>query len=186
MFLFRQALKGRLLQHSTVGQLHLFRAHHRAQNPAHVVGRVEPRVVGALLHHDVARAQRLLLAAVERQDDLADEDAKVVEAQRAVHGHARPGLDVGDAEEGAAGRAAGQRLAEAGADRVEVVGGHGVAPVKDGKGAALRAKGRVGGQGGVVGEDGEAGGVVAVADEARVGQGLGAGGCGGRGCGGHC
>ncbi len=137
-------------------------------------------MIRTLLHDHVSRPDRLLLAAVEHEHDLASQDAKVVEAQGAVHGHARLRLDVGNAEKCAAGGAARERLAKHW-DWVEVVDGHGVATVKDGKGAALGAKGRVGGHGGVVGEDGEAGGVVAVANEARVGQRLKAGG----GCRGH-
>lgn len=182
--LFRKSSEGSLLKCAAVSQLDLVRTHHRAQDAADLPRGVEPGVVRALLHDEVAGLERLLLTAVEDEDYLASEYAEVVEAEGAMHGDAGLGLDVGDAEEHAAGAAARERLAKLGRG-IEVVDGDGVAAVEDGKGAALGAEGGVGVERRVVGEDGETPLVVAVAYEARLRKLLGCHGCGGSGGGRH-
>lgn len=151
-FLLWQSLKSSLLQNLSIGEEHLFRSHHGAQNPANLTRRIEPRVIGALLHGKITCLERLFLAAVEGEDNLARQNAKIVEADSTMHGHAGLGFDVGDAEEHTCWRTAWESLSKVGS-YVEVIDGDGVAAVKNGKCAALWPKRRVSGEGRIVGED---------------------------------
>lgn len=147
------------------------RAHHDEGDPARLVRAVDPLVVGAALDDELARLDGLLLAPVERQHDLARHDDAVVEALCAVHGHAVPRREVGDAEQRAARRAARELLGRRRGSTSRVVIGHGHGPlrVKGREGALVRAEGGEGLDGLVAAEDGGAVRGVAGDDEAGVG-----------------
>lgn len=91
-------------------QLDLLRPDPDEGDLAHLVRAVVPGVVDALLHDEVAGLERLLLAAVQLEHDLARQHGAVVEAEGAVHGRAVLRRHVRHAKVGASRWHAGERL----------------------------------------------------------------------------
>ena len=61
----------RRLQHRAILQLDPLARHHDEKHPAWLVSAVLPIVIDALLHDKLSGANRLLLAAIQPQDNLA-------------------------------------------------------------------------------------------------------------------